>query len=72
MLVNIPATYVALRVMWGEEREGERVSKLFSFSSSSFFHYFKHSGNAKGARRRSREGWGVSALLINSLRNPTN
>jgi len=26
------------------------------------------SGNAKGARRRLREGWGVSALLVNSLR----
>ena len=30
------------------------------------------SGNATGAGRRSREGWGVSALLVNSRRGPAN
>lgn len=38
------------------------LSKLRSFIS----------GNAKGARRRSQEGWGVSALLVNSLQYPVN
>lgn len=35
-------------------------------SSSPSFLLRLLSGNAKGARRRLREGWGVSALLVNN------